>query len=71
MLAHLRNALTHAPGQQLPSATGTLWGAVNAVTYVVDHELGRDRGAALRSAWFGQKANLKSRALELALERAK
>jgi phage/plasmid-like protein (TIGR03299 family) len=71
MLAHLRTALLEAPGQQLPSALGTLWGAVNAVTYVIDHETGRDRGASLRSAWFGTKANLKSRALELALARAK
>lgn len=71
-MAHLRSALLEAPGQHLPSAKGTLWGALNAVTFVVDHETGRDRGgAALRSAWFGTKATLKSRALELALERAK
>lgn len=71
MLAHLRSAFVNAPGQQLESAKGTLWGALNAVTFVVDHETGRKRDAALWSAWFGTKANLKSRALELALERAK
>jgi phage/plasmid-like protein (TIGR03299 family) len=71
MLPRLRAALTHAPGSQLPTAIGTWWGAANAVTYVVDHELGRDQSAALRTAWLGAKAGLKRRAIKLAIDRAK
>jgi phage/plasmid-like protein (TIGR03299 family) len=71
MLPKLREALISGPGQQLPSALGTWWGAFNAVTRVVDHEIGRDRQAAMRTAWFGQKAVLKRRALELAIDAAK
>jgi phage/plasmid-like protein (TIGR03299 family) len=71
MLGMLRNALTHSPGNDMNTAKGTWWGALNAVTYVVDHELGRDRGASLRTAWLGQKANLKRRAFDLAIDKAK
>jgi phage/plasmid-like protein (TIGR03299 family) len=71
VLSAFRNALEFSPGNQLPSAKGTLWGAVNAVTYVIDHELGRQRDAALRTAWFGQNANLKRRAFDMAVELAK
>lgn len=70
MLPKLRLALTHAPGATLPTAEGTWWGAVNAVTYIVDHELGRDQSASLRTAWLGQKANLKRRAIKIAIDRA-
>lgn len=70
MLPKLRMALTHSPGAELPSAAGTWWGALNAVTYVVDHQLGRDQSAALRTAWMGAKAGLKRRAVDLAVKRA-
>lgn len=66
-LALMQKALEFAPGAQLQSAKGTMWGALNAVTYVVDHELGNDRQTALRSAWIGKNARLKVRALNLAL----
>ena len=66
----IRRGFASAPGQQMPSALGTLWGAVNAVTYVVDHELGRNRSTALRNAWLGHTANTKRRAMDLALKRA-
>lgn len=71
MLPKLRQALTHAPGATLPTAEGTWWGALNAVTFVVDHELGRDQSASLRTAWMGQKAAMKRRAVDLAIEAAK
>lgn len=70
MLPKLRLALEQSPGHELVSRAGTLWGAVNAVTYVVDHETGHDRSAALHTAWLGQKAALKRRALDLAIKRA-
>ena len=71
MLEKLRLALTHSPGSQLPSAAGTWWGALNAVTFVVDHELGRDQSAALRTSWMGGKAVLKRRAVDLAIKEAR
>lgn len=69
-LPKFRHALEHAPGQQMPSALGTWWGAVNAVTYVADHETGRDRGTALRNAWIGNYADIKRRAFDVAVRRA-
>lgn len=63
-------ALEFAPGADLPSAKGTWWGALNAVSYVVDHEQGRSRDTALKNAWLGNQSKLKRRALRLALEGA-
>jgi phage/plasmid-like protein (TIGR03299 family) len=56
-------------GASLASANGTAWGLLNAVTEFVDHEK-RARSADYRmdSAWFGQGAALKQRALHRALE---
>jgi phage/plasmid-like protein (TIGR03299 family) len=58
-------------GAELASARGTAWGLLNAVTEFVDHEK-RARSADYRmdSAWFGQGAVLKQRALHAALSLA-
>lgn len=55
-------------GARLASAQGSAWGLLNAVTQYVDHEQ-RARGPEYRmdSAWFGQGAQLKQRALDRAL----
>jgi phage/plasmid-like protein (TIGR03299 family) len=71
MLPKFKDALERAPGQQLATAKGTWWGALNAVTYVIDHDIGKDRQTALKNAWLANMARLKSRALALALEEAK
>lgn len=71
LLQKFRQALTFAPGATLPTAAGTAWGAVNAVTYVIDHEIGRDRGTAMKTAWMGFKAQLKRDAMKIALEKFK
>jgi phage/plasmid-like protein (TIGR03299 family) len=71
LLPKFRAALTYAPGQQMDSALGTWWGPVNAVTHVIDHEIGRDRSTALRTAWLGPKAVMKRRAVDLAIAGAK
>lgn len=70
MLPMFREALTHAPGQQLGSALGTWWGALNAVTHVIDHQVGRERDTALKGAWFGYNTLVKQRAVDLALKAA-
>ena len=60
-----------SPGSTLASAKGTWWGALNAVTYVVDHPRRTNtEGSNLYSAWFGNGANVKRRAMEKALEYA-
>ncbi|BBP74699.1 hypothetical protein PHLH7_08030 [Pseudomonas sp. Ost2] len=58
-------------GSTLESAQGTAWGLLNAVTEYVDHER-RARSIEYRmdSAWFGQGAQIKQRALEAALQLA-
>lgn len=70
-LPKYKAALETAPGAMLASAKGTWWGALNAVTYVVDHEQGRSRDSALKNAWLGNQAVLKRRALHLAIDGAK
>lgn len=49
---------------------GSWWQAFNAVTYAVDHELGRSADTRMSSAWFGQGAKKKLDALNLAVKMA-
>jgi phage/plasmid-like protein (TIGR03299 family) len=52
-----------APGQELDTTKDTLWGAVNAVSYYVDHvRLGGGARDRIDSAWFGSGDALKDRA---------
>jgi phage/plasmid-like protein (TIGR03299 family) len=72
MLPKFQEALQTAPGAQLAGSAGTLWGALNAVTFVCDHDGGRgERSTELKNAWLGHKSNIKRRALKVALEHAK
>tara|TARA_R110000868_G_scaffold42813_1_gene144365 strand:- start:2129 stop:3157 length:1029 start_codon:yes stop_codon:yes gene_type:complete len=67
----VREAVETSPGADLASAKGTWWGALNAVTYVVDHQKkSKIEGNSLHSAWFGTGANLKRKALTKAIEYA-
>lgn len=72
------------PGNRLPSARGTYWGAFNVVTYAYDHFLGNSsrsstndnldfakRENRMYNATLGDVAGKKQRALALALEFAK
>jgi phage/plasmid-like protein (TIGR03299 family) len=56
-------------GSDLESARNTAWGLLNAVTEYVDHER-RARSSEYRmdSAWFGQGAVIKQKALDAALQ---
>lgn len=65
----LYTAYKSSPGSDLPTAKDTLWGAVNAVSYSIDHNPGsRSDETRLDSAWFGPGRALKNQAYELAQE---
>jgi phage/plasmid-like protein (TIGR03299 family) len=70
-MRRLSGILTQAPGATMPTAFGTLYGLVNAVTYDVDHSprAHSDEGR-MASAWMGAGDNLKSKALDLAVDMA-
>lgn len=56
-------------GSLLPGSRSTTWGLLNAVTEYVDHQRrARSQDSRLDSAWFGQGAQLKLKALETALK---
>ena len=56
-------------GADLVSAKGTAFGLLNAVTEFVDHERrARSTDHRLDSAWFGQGATVKQKAMDLALQ---
>lgn len=61
-------ALEESPGATLKSSKGTWWGALNAVTFVEDHQRSGENRAY--STMFGESSKRKSRALNLAIEYA-
>ena len=56
------------PGAEF--AEGSWWQPFNAVTFLTDHELGRNSDSRLASAWYGFNKGLKTKALEAAVEMA-
>jgi phage/plasmid-like protein (TIGR03299 family) len=65
---HLLSLYKHPDGKSLDTAKNTLWGAVNAVTYFVDH-LRSSTSDRLDSAWFGAGCQLKEKAWGKALQK--
>jgi len=58
-----------APGQNLDTTDGTLWGALNAVTHWIDHRINaKSQDNRLDSAWFGRGKRVKDFAYNRALE---
>lgn len=55
-------------GADLPTAAGTAWGAVNAVTEYVDWHRGRSSNARLSYAWLGGGESVKREARQAMLE---
>lgn len=47
---------------------GTWWQALNSVTYLTDHKMGRNTDTRLASAWFGSNQNRKEKAVNKAVE---
>ena len=61
-------AYESGPGAKLPSAQDTLWGALNAVTYIADHKRpAANAGNRFDSAAFGGGAKWKREAYKLAV----
>ena len=56
------------PGAQY--GAGTWWSALNSVTYMTDHTMGRNAQSRLTSAWFGQNGRRKVRAVNKAVDYA-
>lgn len=54
-------------GAELESAKGTAWGALNAVTQLMDWETARTGDARLANAWFGGGVNVKQQAVDALL----
>lgn len=75
MATAVSEAIITSPGAKIKvgknKVSDTWYGALNGVTYIVDHVKGRNRDLALQSAWFGKDAGLKRRALDLAVKYAK
>ena len=61
-------ALHVQPGAEL--GEGTWWQAFNAVTFMTDHVMGRTADNRLHNAWYGVNKNLKTKALQTAVEMA-
>jgi phage/plasmid-like protein (TIGR03299 family) len=78
-VAEVKGAFESSPGANLKSAKGTLWGAVNAITYWADHQRGTRLTDSFKSKdeakfnanQFGSGAALKDKALKVALALAK
>ena len=62
-------ALATAPGADTKSAKGTWWGALNAVTFMEDHQ--RDGENKVYNAMFGASSVRKTNAMNLAIDYAK
>lgn len=60
-------AIERAPGNDIETAQSTAWGLLNAVSYTVDHQLGKNPDFRLRQSWFGAHTKIKQRALDLAM----
>lgn len=69
--ARIAHHFKFGPGADLPSANGTLWGLLNAITYDVDHaRRTRTIDNRLDSAWFGGGEEIKNRAYKLMVDAA-
>jgi phage/plasmid-like protein (TIGR03299 family) len=64
----IKSLFLSAQGQNLATSNETLWGAVNAVTYYVDHVRSTKAVERMDSAWFGTGALLKEKAWDRAIE---
>jgi hypothetical protein len=57
-------------GSEMESAKGTGWGALNAVTQLMDWETARTSDARISNAWFGGGVTIKAQTTKALLELA-
>lgn len=62
------NMIEEQPGNEF--AKGSWWQAFNAVTYALDHVVGRSNDTRLSSSWYGVNKDKKNKALSLAVDYA-
>jgi len=63
-IGQIMTTYLEAPGQKLGSASGTAWGALNGLTYFIDHQAkSQTPDSKLDKAWFGEGNTLKRLAL--------
>lgn len=62
----MKFSLNEAPGANLPTAKGTLWGAVNAVSFDIDHRKRRSESTRAELAMIGYGNATKVKAWKLA-----
>ena len=60
------DVLETQPGAQF--GEGTWWQALNSVTFMTDHVMGREADSRMESAWFGQNQSRKVKAVNKAVE---
>ena len=60
------DVLETQPGAEF--GRGSWWQALNSVTYLTDHEMGREADSRMTSAWFGANQNRKQLAVSKAIE---
>ncbi|MDC0889184.1 DUF932 domain-containing protein [bacterium] len=60
------DVLQSQPGANF--AQGSWWQALNSVTYLTDHVMGREADSRMTSSWFGANANRKAVAVSKAIE---
>jgi phage/plasmid-like protein (TIGR03299 family) len=60
------DVLETQPGSEF--AKGSWWQALNSVTYLTDHMMGREADSRMTSAWFGANQNRKQLAVSKAIE---
>ena len=60
------DVLQTQPGAEL--GRGSWWQALNSVTYLTDHQMGRSADTRMTSAWFGSNQNRKQLAVSQAIE---
>jgi phage/plasmid-like protein (TIGR03299 family) len=64
------DCILNSPGSELASANGTLWGAINGVSYYTDHVASRTADSRLYNAYFGTSVDLKQSAVDVAQQMA-
>lgn len=57
-----------SPGNESKDVRGTMWCALNAVTYYLTHHYGRSQESRIESLWFGQNVDLNKKALKIAMD---